>query len=107
MKHVLPKEPNARAEEIIVITDTVPLNKKRQSIEKAVKLTLASMLPPVQRYHIMHHDSCSHYGLQIADYCCWAVFRRYERGESKCYERISPAVRSAFDIFRTGTKYYY
>ena len=107
LKYVLPREPNARAKEVIVITDTVPLNKKRQSIEKAVKLTLAKMLPPGQRYRIMHHDSRSHYGLQIADYCCWAVFRRCERGESDYYERIHPAVRSGFDIFRTGKEYYY
>ena len=55
----------------------------------------------------MHHDSRAHYGLQIADYCCWAVFRRCERGESECYERIEAAVLSNFDIFRTGTEYYY
>ena len=107
LKYVLPREPNARADEVIVITDTVPLNKKQQSIEKAVKLTLAHMLQPVQRYRIMHHDSRSHYGLQIADYCCWAVFRRCERDESEYYEGISPAVRGEFDIFRTGTTYYY
>lgn len=107
LKYVLHREPNAGAEEVIVITDTITLKKKRQSIKKAVKLTLASILPPGQKYRIMHHDSRSHYGLQIADYCCWAVFRRCERGESECYERIEAAVRGNFDIFQAGMKYYY
>ena len=26
-----------------------------------------------------------------ADYCCWAVFRKWQRGESAWYDRIKPA----------------
>ncbi len=107
LKFVLRSQLNMEAEEIIVITDNIPLRKKRKAIEKAVKLALARLLPPSRRYRIMHHDSRSHYGLQIADYCCWAIFRRHERGETIHYDRIKSAVQSEFDIFRNGTTYYY
>lgn len=107
LKYILPKEVEAGAQEVIVITDTVPVQKKRQAIEKAIQQALAKMLPTGMRYRILHHASRSHYGLQVADYCCWAVFRKWQRGETEHYDRLKPAVRSEFDIFRTGTRYYY
>jgi hypothetical protein len=107
LKYVLPKEVEAGAEEVIVITDTLPVQKKRQAIEKAIQQALAKMLPKGMRYRILHHASRSHYGLQVADYCCWAVFRKWQKGETEYYDRIRPAIRSEFDIFRTGTRHYY
>jgi hypothetical protein len=107
LKFVLPKEIQAGADEVIVITDTIPVQKKRQAIEKAIQQALAKMLPEGMRYRILHHASRSHYGLQVADYCCWAVFRKWQRLETEHYQRIRAAVGSEFDIFRTGTRYYY
>lgn len=107
LKFVLPREIEADADEVIVITDTIPVQKKRQAIEKAIQQAVAKMLPIGMRYRILHHASRSHYGLQVADYCCWAVFRKWQKGETEHYERIQAAVRSEFDIFRTGTRYYY
>ncbi len=107
LKYVLSKAPSANAEEVIVITDTIPLNKRRRNIEKRVQFTLAEMLLPDKKYRILHHDSRSHHGLQMADYCCWAVYRKWEMEELTYFDRIQPAIRSEFDIFRTGTGYYY
>ena len=94
-------------EEVIVITDTLPVQKKRQAIEKTIKETLTNKLPLDCKYRILHHNSRSHYGLQIADYCNWAVFRKWERNDSMFYDRIKPSLKSEFDIFRNGTRLYY
>ncbi|WP_448508115.1 DUF3800 domain-containing protein, partial [Immundisolibacter sp.] len=67
-------------DEVIVITDTIPIQKKRQAVEKAIKGALSAMLPAGMRYRILHHASRSHYGLQVADYCNWAVFRKWQKG---------------------------
>lgn len=107
LKFVIPRELKHSVDEVIVITDTIPIQKKRQAVEKAIKGALAAMLPAGMRYRILHHASRSHYGLQVADYCNWAVFRKWQKGETEFYDQIKPAVRSEFDIFRTGTKYYY
>lgn len=107
LKYVLPREVEAGAREVIVITDTLPVQKKRRAIEKAIQQALAKMLPPGMRYRILHHASRSHYGLQLADCCCWAVFRKWQRGETEFYDLLKPALRSEFDIFRTGTRFYY
>lgn len=107
LKFVVPRELARGGDEVIVITDTVPVQKKRQAIEKAIQQALAKMLPAGIKYRILHHASRSHYGLQVADYCCWAVFRKWQRGETEHYDRLKPAPRSEFDIFRTGTRLYY
>ena len=94
-------------DEIIVITDVIPINKKRRSVEKAIKKTLTNMLPEGVSYRIMHHQSRAHYGLQVADYLNWAIFRKWESGDSSYYETIRNLVRTEFDIFQSGVTYYY
>lgn len=104
LKFMLPEEFSIDADEIIVITDTIPVNKKRKAIEKGIRLALAKMLPSAMKYRMLHHDSRSHYGLQAADYCCWAVYRKLQTGETSWFDHIRPAVRSGFDIFEEETR---
>ncbi|WP_424943424.1 DUF3800 domain-containing protein [Aliiroseovarius crassostreae] len=93
--------------EVVVITDSLPMAKKRKSIEKAVKTVLAGMLPAGVPYRVVHHSSRAHYGLQVADYFNWAIYRKWEQGDDKSHKVISSQIRSEFDIFRTGVRYYY
>ena len=107
LSSVLSRPSHRNAQEVIVITDNIPLQRRRRAIEKAIQSTLAAMLPSGARYRILHHNSRAHYGLQIADYCCWAVFRKYERANDVAYNHFSPAIHSESDIFETGTTHYY
>jgi hypothetical protein len=93
--------------EVVVITDRLPVAKKRKAIEKALKTVLASMLPEGIPYRVMHHSSRAHYGLQIADYFNWAIYRKWEHGDTSSHNKITQQIRSEFDIFRKGTQYYY
>jgi hypothetical protein len=65
------------------------------------------MLPASTGYNILIHDSKSCVSLQVVDYCNWAVHRKWRDGDLKAYNRIAPAVKSEFDIFRTGRTLYY
>ncbi len=107
LKYVISQTNLAGIAEVIVITDSIPVKKKRAAIEKSVKLTLKSMLPMYCRYRILHHPSMSNMGLQIADYCNWAIFRRWEKGDSKFYDEIKIGIKSEYDIFRNGVRHYY
>jgi Protein of unknown function (DUF3800) len=93
--------------EVIVITDNLPVARKREAIEKGLKIALAKMLPREVPYRIMHHASKAHYGLQIADYFNWAILRKWEHRDEKIYATIKSKIRSEFDIFRSGTRHYY
>lgn len=107
LRHILGKYRLADFAEIVVITDRLPVQKKRSVFEKSIKTTLVSMLPPDARYRLLHHDSKSHYGLQVADYLTWAVYRKWTLPDTRSYALIRSAIRSEFDIFRTGTTRYY
>ena len=92
---------------IVVITDTIPVGKNRKAINKSVKMTLAGMLPANFPYQILHHASRAHYGIQIADYCSGAIFRKWERGDDRHYHNIKPALKSESDIFQAKKTVYY
>lgn len=92
---------------VMVVTDQIPIKKKRRAIEKAIKTTLGAMLPADFSYSVYHHDSKAHAMLQVTDYCNWALFRKWESGDSQYYDLIKPAIKSEFDIFRTGTTHFY
>jgi len=107
LRYVLERHSLDQYGEVIVFTDRIPVKGKRNAVEKAIKTTLSSMLPKTARYRLLHHDSKSNFQLQIADYCNWAIYRKWSRNDLRSYDLIKPAVRSEFDIFRTGTTFYY
>ena len=107
LRYVLGHYPLSQYAEVIVFTDRIPVKGKRNAVEKAVKITLSKMLPMTARYRLLHHDSKSNFQLQIADYCNWAIYRKWDRKDWRSYDLIKAAVKSEFDIFRTGTTDYY
>jgi hypothetical protein len=103
LRYVIKRTDLSRISEVIAITDRIPVNRKRRAVEKAVKTVLARVLPAGVRYRILHHDSKSCAGLQIADYFNWAIFRAWERGDHRSLNVVRDAVRSQVEIFATGS----
>ena len=93
--------------EVIIVTDSIPVKRQRKAMEKSIKEVLARMLPKHTSYRILHHATKAHYGLQLVDYCNWAVFRKWEQNDQEHYEKIKPVIKTEFDIFQTGTTRYY
>ena len=54
---------------------------------------------PERRYA----DPC----LQIADYCCWAIQRKWESGDDRSYVLIKDKIQSDFNAFARGKTVYY
>lgn len=92
---------------VLVYTDQIPVQRNREAVKKAIKQTMAKALPNGVAFQVLHHDSKSNFQLQVADYCTWAVYRKWARQDERSYRLIAQAIRSEFDIFRTGTRLYY
>lgn len=45
--------------------------------------------------------------IQVADYCSWAVQRKWEKGDCRSYDLIQDKIRSEYDVFERGTRLYY
>ena len=107
LRHVLGQMPDAGHSEVVVMTDALPVERRRRAMEKAVKETLAAMLPRDMRYRALHHASKSSPELQVADYCNWAVYRRWEKEDQRSYLVVKPALASEIDIYREESRLYY
>lgn len=92
---------------LIIFTDSIPVNKKRETVEKSIKLVLSKVLPKDFEYSILHHSSKSNFDLQIADYCNWAIYRKWDKGDVRSYNLIKKYIKYEFDVFHSKTKYYY
>ena len=103
LREILKHYPLAEFTEIIVFTDSLPVQRKRAAIEKGVKTTLAAMLPASVRYRVLHHASKSNMDLQIADYCTWAVYRKWNGQDDRSFRRVQAAVRREWDVLEAGT----
>jgi hypothetical protein len=107
LKHVLENHDLKQFAQVIVFTDSIPVHRKKQAVEKAVKLTLAHKLPQGVRYCVLHHESKSNFDLQVADYCNWAIYRKWQRGDERSFELIKPALKSELEIYKDQSEHYY
>lgn len=93
-------------EPLVVVTDTLPVKRTKRAVEKAFKAYIARHLGE-RLYTLVHHGSASHACLQVADYCTWAVQKKWQRGDVRSYALIQPFLKSEFDIFWSGAEYFY
>jgi hypothetical protein len=96
-------DPNDR---IVVLTGRLPVKRKKQAVEKVFKSYIRQNLGG-RPFNVLHHSMGSHACLQAADYCTWAVYKKWKDGETRPYDLIRPFVISEFDILRRGTEYFY
>lgn len=54
-------------------------------------------------FHLAKTDPC----LQAADYCAWALQRKWERDDGRSYDLIADKLTSEFDLWRFGNKHHY
>ena len=92
---------------LIIVTDRLPMKKKRRAVEKPIRTMVASHLPSDVSYALHHHESRSDLNLQIADYLNWAIYRKLEHHDGRSYNLIRDAIRGEGDLFAHGDQRYY
>ncbi|MXY36472.1 MAG: DUF3800 domain-containing protein [Dehalococcoidia bacterium] len=105
MRHVLPSISTA-GDEILVVVSSIGTRKKRQFFRKAVA-DVIEQIQLRQSIKTTHWSTASDLGLQIADYCSWAIFRKWEEGDERSYRLIQDRIHREYDLFRLGTRFYY
>jgi hypothetical protein len=103
---VFRQRPKGDVDRILVWAARIGTHKKRTVFEKAVKTYLSSELKAEYPYHLFIHSSASHPMLQVADYCCWAVFKKWKDWELRPYSRIQRALLTELDVLASETTEY-
>jgi hypothetical protein len=104
--HFKYQAPRLRRDELIVVAADLNIKKQRSGFQAAIGDVVAQCMPG-QRHHVGFWSSDSEPGLQAADYCLWAISRKYERNDDRSYKIIKKRVRSDFDLFRSGQTHHY
>jgi hypothetical protein len=104
LKAVLESENSEQLEKLVIVTDSIPTKKKQGVIRGALKEHLKkwseqSGVP----YQLYHHESESDTNLQIVDYVCWAIQRKWERDDDRSYSLIDKAIKCE-KLYSVGAK---
>lgn len=107
-RHTMPRIVTSLEDELMVTTVSIGVKKGQADFSEAVRDVLqqtqrvdagswrASFVPAIS-------DPC----LQAADYCTWAIQRKWEKGDCSSYERIRSKVRYEYDLWGRGSKHFY
>ena len=95
----------AASDELFVISSSIGAGKKRTGFYNAVRDVMTQVSPTKANVSVMwpaESTPC----LQVADYCSWAIYRKWEREDTKFYNLIEDKIRTEFDLFGRETRYY-
>jgi hypothetical protein len=93
-------------DELFAVGASLGVKKKRTTMHAAIADVIRQVSPTTDfrtASWSAHSEPC----LQVADYCCWALSRKWERNDNRSYQLIADKIRSEFDVFRIGKTLHY
>jgi hypothetical protein len=105
MKHVAPHIARV-SDELLVVSASVGTKKKRAGFHAAVQ-DVIRQVSPTFTVRVAAWDAASDPCLQIADYCAWAIQRKWESADDRSHKLIADKIATEFAPFRFGPKRYY
>lgn len=94
------------SDELHLTAASVGTRKSQKVFTSAVNDVVQQVLPRNQwetSFWPAGTDPC----LQVADYCIWAIQRKWERGDAKSYDLIKDKVAHEYDMWAHGRTEYY
>jgi hypothetical protein len=105
MKYVAPQIVSS-TDDLLVVSASIGSNAKKSAFHAAVTDVIAQVSPTASA-RVASWSAASDPCLQVADYCAWAIQRKWESGDRQGYDRIKSFIKTEFDLFASGiTKYY-
>ena len=91
--------------ELMVMTASIGTKKERASFASAVKDAMRQTINANYRTDFCpaSTDPC----LQVADYCAWALQRKWERNDLRSYNLISDRITYEYDLWSHGDEHHY
>lgn len=93
-------------DELFVVGASLGTKASRVAFHTAIANVVASVSPTTQ-YRVASWDARSDSCLQVADYCAWAIQRRWERGDTGGYLKVRAKIGSEYDVFKAKAPLYY
>ena len=104
-KYVAPRITSSVSDELLVLAAQIGTKKRRKAIRFAISDVVGQTTDC--SWEVAFWPAGSDPCLQVADYCCWAIQRKYERADVRSYDLISDKIASEFQPFSIGPTTYY
>ncbi len=107
-KHSMPKIIRGLDDQLMVTTASIGVKKGQADFSAAV----LDVLKQTQKidagaWRTTFCSSASDPCLQAADYCTWAIQRKWERGDSRSYDLIKHKIKYEYDLWQHGGQHFY
>ena len=100
MKYVAPRVVSS-SDELLVVAASIG-NKREQAGLLTDLQDVMNQTSPTSSVKTAMWSADSDVCLQVADYCSWAIFRKWERADTRSYELIQDKIASEYDLFNPG-----
>jgi hypothetical protein len=90
-------------DELLVIAASLGTRKKQATFHEAIQ-DVVTQVVPAAHFRTAAWSAASDPCLWVADYCCWAIQRKWERGDDRSYRLIAGKIQSEFEPFRRSAK---
>ncbi len=103
--HALPKIVKDGETELLITTASIATKKAQASFTNAVNDVLQQIASTKWATYFCPAatDPC----LQVADYCIWAIQRKWELSDSRSYDLIKDKIEYEYDLWAHGNTHYY
>ncbi len=102
LRHVIP-EVLASGDELLVVCAALGTKKQMQAHLGHLRYVIREVAPADSVVGAALWRSAAEPCLQVADYCCWAVHRKWERRDTRSYDLIAGSIATEFELFGAGT----
>ena len=100
------KGKSGKVDKVVIVLGSLFVGDKKKTLLQTLKHFLKTNFSGIP-FEIYSHQTCADLNCQLADYCCWAISIKADRGEKRPYDVIKGQIKSIFDIFKNGDKEYY
>lgn len=94
------------SDRLFVAASSLGTKKARGALHTAVD-DVVRQLSPCRSHRVAFWPADSDPCLQVADYCTWAIQRKWERQDQRSHALIASKVQSEFDVWARGKVQYY
>ena len=104
MKYVAPQVASG-LDDLMVIAASIGTKRKERDFRFAIR-DVMRQTSPARDIRVNMWPAATDPSLQVADYCCWAIQRKWEGNDSRSYDLIKNKISSEYDLFARGEELY-
>ncbi|NLN74884.1 MAG: DUF3800 domain-containing protein [Armatimonadetes bacterium] len=105
LKYLVPRVV-ASDDEVFLIAASFGTKAKKTAAHNALRDVIAHVAPS-RTFEVAFWPASTDPCLQVADYCCWAIQRKWESKDARSHVLIADKVKTEFDAFAISNQQYY